>query len=755
MHRRLFRILGTIALIYGFFAGLRTVADPDLPWQMASGRWIVQHHELFSTDVFSYTASGTPWVYPAGSELLFYGIYRLGGFVMLSWLGALACVGTVAILLRRGSALTAAIAIVVIPLIADRTVPRAEMFSVLLFAAYLSLLWENFETGRARLWLLPLLMIAWVNLHLGFVAGFALIAGFVGIEILECCLGPVRRSAALQRCKHALAWYGATALATLVNPWGWNVFGALARQNRAMAAHSQVIVEWASAHWSWFGSLRSFSQEPVQFTIALMALIVVITGAAALLQLNPAAAILLGGGLFATLHYVRMEALTACVVVVVGGAVLTKAASWIGNRITNVKLRTWLAVAATVAIAFIGVVRVYDYTSDHLYLASDSRSSFGAGLSWWFPKAATEFILQQNLPPNIFNTFNEGGYVLWATGERYRDYMDGRAVPFGTESFERERELLGSPIDSMTWQQEADKHDINTILLHLASGEIGYEQLQDLCYATNWKPVYLDEISMVLVRRTPQTEPMIQQLQVSCPIATVPAAGLDHSRASFSRWLKAAYVLLALRRTNDALAAADIAQAIFPDSASLHWVRGNILYSTARRGEAEKEWLKTLALSSGGNDAAAWSRLAQLYTEQGRRSDAMQAWQNTARLTTDVSQKTFALGQLARLDVADGKPQEALQAWDEAARTAPVNMSGSNGHSFAFEIAQSRAAIWLQLGDGARAISFLEEAVRLEPNDADTWSQLAKLYQRAGRAADQQRAEQRVQSLTAKKSNNQ
>jgi hypothetical protein len=89
------------------------------------------------------------------------------------------------LLLRRGSAFTAAIAIVAIPLIAERTGPRAEMFTVILFAAYLSILWQNYQSGRARLWLLPLLMIAWVNLHLGFIAGLALIVGFIGLELLE------------------------------------------------------------------------------------------------------------------------------------------------------------------------------------------------------------------------------------------------------------------------------------------------------------------------------------------------------------------------------------------------------------------------------------------------------------------------------------------------------------------------------------------------------------------------------------------
>src|SRR6516225_3391717 len=77
LHRRWFLILAAIALIYAFLAGLRTVSEFDLGWQMATGRWVVQHHHVPSTDVFSYTAQGQPWIYPVGGGLVFYGAYLL------------------------------------------------------------------------------------------------------------------------------------------------------------------------------------------------------------------------------------------------------------------------------------------------------------------------------------------------------------------------------------------------------------------------------------------------------------------------------------------------------------------------------------------------------------------------------------------------------------------------------------------------------------------------------------------------------
>lgn len=751
--RILFFALGGIALLYALLAGLRTVTDPDFGWQMATGRWIVQHHHIPSTDVFSYTATGSPWIYPVVSELLFYGIYLLGGFALLSWMGALTCVGTVALLLRRGSAFTAAVAILGIPLIADRTVPRAEMFTVLLFAAFLSLLWENYETSRAPLFWLPVLMALWVNLHLGFIAGFALIGGFVGLDVLELFFGKARRTASLGRLKRALRWYALAGVATLVNPWGWNLFQVLARQNRAMAGQEKIIAEWAGMHFNfhgWHSFFGSFSLQPIQYTLAVMLVVVAITALASLLQLQPGAAILLGGAMYASIRYVRMEALTACIVIVIGGAMLTRAGTRIGGWIRFKRLRAALAIVACLVFVAVAAVRMREYQSDYVYLAGNARSDFGAGLSWWFPKDAADFVNREKLPANVFNSFNEGGYIVWALGENYHDYMDGRSVPFGMEGFARERELLGSPIDSPRWQQEADKYSLNTILIQLDSEEVGYDQLQDLCYANNWKPVYLDEISMVLVRNTPQNQELLKRLQINCPAATIPSTALARNSRTFQRWLNSAYVLLALRRTNEALAAANTALSINPNSTSVHWVRGDILYATSRRGEAEREWLTTLAMSHGTNEAKIWSKLGQLYVEQQRTKDAIYAWLQTLGTATDPLLKTQAYVQLSRLYVETGNLKPALQMLDDAVKTAPHGMPGIQGGSFAFDVAQDRAAIWFRLGDVPKAISFQEEAVRLVPEDAGAWAHLALLYQKAGRSGDQQRAGARVKALTAK-----
>lgn len=739
--RALFVFLGAVALIYACASGLRTVSDYDIGWQLASGRWMAQHHRIFSTEVFSYTAYGQPWIYPVGAGLIFYAAYLLGGYGLLSWIGAIACAGTVALLLRRGSLITAILAIVAVPLIAYRTVPRADMFTVVLFAAFLSILWENFQTGQARLWLLPLLMIAWVNLHLGFVAGLGLACAFAGFDLLEMLFGETRRQNAMQRLKRELPWFVMTAAATLVNPWGWGLYTALVRQNRAMAEHARFLTEWFPIPMSWAAISSSLSLRDPQGTVYLVLAIAAAAAVVAVLQRQPGAALLLAGAGYESVRHVRMEALTACVVVLVGGSVLQAGASAVAGRISNLSVRRGLAFSVAGLFVLLAALRMFDVMSNRSYLTSDHVATFGAGIGWWYPEKAASFIEEANLPGEIINTYDEGGFIVWALGEHHRDYLDGRAIPFGTNIFENQLRLMAASLDSAEWQRVADRYGINTFILSLERRQkTPLARLKDFCTSQNWRPVYLDEVAAVFVRRSPATEDLIRHSQVDCATAALPVQPLPASSAiAFDRWANAAAVLAALNRNNEALAASERALAIFPDSSYVHWLRGNLFYSMWRNDEAEQEYRKAIALDPSEDN---WSALSALYHRVGRMPEATHAAQQAARLSL---QPYTADLRLAYYYLNVMQPQPALAALDDALHRAPAVALAEDGpDSLRFQVARARSDAWRMSGDTARAIAAGEEAVQLSPGDAAAWSNLAHLYERAGRVADQQRAEQRA-----------
>ena len=315
--RRLFFILAAVALIYAFLAGLATVGDPDFGWLLARSRWMAQHHHVLSTNLLSYTVPNAGSVYPALGGLILYWIYLLGGYALLSWTCALACAGTVALLLRRGSVVSAAIAILAVPFIAMRMVPRAELFALVIFAAYVSLLWQHHETGRAPLWLLPLLMAIWVNVHFSFFSGLGLLAAFVAVALLEFPFGADRRLQATSRLKREIPWFLAAAAATIVNPWGWRIYQETIHFTTATLGVR--VNEWVPLHWNW---TNSFSLRSTNDLIHLLFAVALLAVALALLQLRWGAAFLLLAALFQASRHFRMMPLASCLLVVVAGAVL-------------------------------------------------------------------------------------------------------------------------------------------------------------------------------------------------------------------------------------------------------------------------------------------------------------------------------------------------------------------------------------------------------------------------------------------------
>jgi hypothetical protein len=104
LQRRLFYVLAATALIYAFLAGLRTIKDYDLGWQMATGRWVLQHHHAPPVEAFSYIAQGN-WIYPLGAGVIF--LRRLFAWricpYFLDWGRSVLWLGGVAASSRLGS----------------------------------------------------------------------------------------------------------------------------------------------------------------------------------------------------------------------------------------------------------------------------------------------------------------------------------------------------------------------------------------------------------------------------------------------------------------------------------------------------------------------------------------------------------------------------------------------------------------------------------------------------------------------------
>jgi tetratricopeptide (TPR) repeat protein len=531
-----------------------------------------------------------------------------------------------------------------------------------------------------------------------------------------------------------------TIPATLVNPWGWRIYRAILRQQQATPAHSLRLTEWASYRLNWTAIESGLSfryADPFLILLFVAALAVPI----ALREKKLGAAVLMSGAAYVAFEHVRFQALFCEVMVVVAAAVLSSALAPVARRMESSRYKTTFAVTAAGFLLLLMIVRMADLVSNRTYMTTTDYGSFGAGLSWWFPERASAFIERENLPANIFNSFNEGGFFTWRLGMKYPDYIDGRNIPFGPELFERNRALMQTPPDNPEWGKEADRYNINTVLIPLARYYAFdlFPVLPQFCGSETWRPVYLDEVSAVFVRRTPATQDLIERLQIDCHKAPIPLiAPKSNDSNAFNQWLNAATVLRGLGRNSEAFESTSRALSIFQDSGYLHALRASLLQQAGRLGEAKEEYLLAVKLQPTGE---VWLSLAELYHHDGQSVEAIDAWKHASDLLPDP---TPALLYLGYANLESHQPQEALRFFDRAAAEITRQNSGLNSSMLAY-LAHGRAVAYSTLADWHHAVQFQEEAVRIAPTQ-NSELYLAGLYERLGRTGDAQAAREHATS---------
>jgi hypothetical protein len=215
----------------------------DLAYHLKVGQLMVAEHALPRTDVLAWTTAGRPWLDQNwGAQLVFYGIWRLGGFPLLTVTSAavtVACWALVAAACRRRTAdlrLIAGTVLAGYAVSAAAFSPRPQLFSLLLFAAELYLLEVARTRPRVAL-AIPFLMPLWANLHGAFVVG-------IGLLVIEALAAAWRRDRAGAVRYLLLTLAGVAGL--LVNPWGVRVleYAVSLPTNQAV---TRIVSEWGPA----------------------------------------------------------------------------------------------------------------------------------------------------------------------------------------------------------------------------------------------------------------------------------------------------------------------------------------------------------------------------------------------------------------------------------------------------------------------------------------------------------------------------
>src|ERR1700676_910850 len=195
-------MLGTALSGAAFYTGLAFYVDPDLWWHLRVGENILATHHLPTSDPYSFTVSGAPWMaYEWLGETFFAAVARLGGVTALDLL-LIALSSAIVIglyifaTLRSGNSKAAFVAtIMLFPIANGSFTLRPQMLGYLFLILTLIVL----EAARRKvfwpLWLLPPVFVLWVNTHGSFIVGVGVIFFYWGCGLKNFRLGGIHGEA--------------------------------------------------------------------------------------------------------------------------------------------------------------------------------------------------------------------------------------------------------------------------------------------------------------------------------------------------------------------------------------------------------------------------------------------------------------------------------------------------------------------------------------------------------------------------------
>jgi hypothetical protein len=469
------------------FITVPSQADPDLWGHLRFGLDILNSHAIPSTDPYSFTAAGAPWIdHEWLAELLF----------ALAWTGA-GPSGLVALkiglalltgglcfghLLRAGvsSDRAAAILLMFVALIPAFMTIRPLLFTIPCFAVTLIVLYQA-EQGRLRaLWILPPLYALWANLHGGFLAGF----GLLGIWAV------VRSLSGWRRAFPAVLALAGAGTAACLNPYGWTLLAFLIR---TASVPRPEIIEWvplrASSEYgimylvvlglSLAGLVRSRLEKPLPLTV--------LFGATSILPF------------LATRH----TPLAVVAAVVLAGPHLGDALEQMSSRRTRSTLIPgWAPVLSSACVVVVAFA-----TFSH-----PPAISLPPDL---YPARAVQVLSDSGVEGNLIHRFNWGEYLIWHLGPKVKVMMDGRRETVYADTVYRQ--YLDFQDGTGDWDKLIRDYPADVALLEKASVSANLFRLK-----TEWTEVYEDKVAVIFARRkTPVAGRLISVARAGTPRAGV------------------------------------------------------------------------------------------------------------------------------------------------------------------------------------------------------------------------------------------
>lgn len=484
------RFLIGISLFIFLFSIIAVKADDlnvDLGRHILSGEIIVNTHNVPSNNYFSYTNPDAPFINHYWlTEVIFYLLTNYLGLSSLLILKLLLIVTSIGIISyfaykQYGIIASSLATFLVIPIFIVRNAIRPELFGYLFFSILLVLL-LNYPKSKKYFFLIPFILLLWINLSITFVYGVF----FVLLLFLKYCLEYKNQITKVFKQKPFLYLLAGLAV-LLINPQGLR---GVFEPYSLLSSNVFTISEMQNI----FTAVRTHPHPIYTYIMYLLGIALCATIYLAIKRKYVLSFVLFVFLIMSTLQN-RNISFFIFISIPAFAFVIKDLFAFIKERypqIKNYKTILSLLFACSILIASI------PFFTNSFYKTFDTKQQFGFGY-YEDLLPGIQFLQKNKLQKNVFNNFDISGYFIYKTFPEYKPFMDNRPEAYPSNFVENEYLAAFNNVDTMN--HVVNKYKINSVILQLDSGDQEARHMTNQLYKDKkWRLVYLDGSTVIFTK---------------------------------------------------------------------------------------------------------------------------------------------------------------------------------------------------------------------------------------------------------------
>lgn len=518
-------LAGLFLLVVIIFAQEINFNSLDLGRHLANGREVWRSPALLYENFYSYTEPNFHFVnhhWLAG--VIYYGIFLLGGFKLLSVLNIFLALATVYLAFRLAESRasfywTAFIALPAVIILTQRTDIRPEAFSYLFILLTWYLLEKATETGVKKYlyYLLPLFLV-WVNIHIYYFIGLLIIAFYSAALFLppaweKLWSGADGRDvlrAGWEKGRTWIKFFGLAVLVCLINPNTWQglfyPFNILREYGYEVAENKSVFF------------LENLTINPAFFLFKILLVLLLVSLATHWLVRKKISIF----ELFLALFFIAFSLFASRNIVIfslVAWIIASRNFStlnYLGDRIPilarseAVQLRRYLGAGLLIAIILFAFVYLWvDARHKNKLIKQTPGLDLMVG-----SKDAAIFFKETGLSGPIFNNYDLGSALAFWLFPTEKVFVDNRPEAYSIKFF---REVYKPMQESrFAWEDKSRSYGIKTVYFsHTDMTPWARQFISSILTHPDWTLLYFDQYTVILALTKETDKNIIEAHKIS------------------------------------------------------------------------------------------------------------------------------------------------------------------------------------------------------------------------------------------------